>query len=271
MRHGALRDLDEHGEHGLLETVAELRGGEPDLAGGLVDGGLAARLPRVLLPHLRRQCISRQQDPAEAAVHALHRVGQVEEDLARGVLRQLLDVVARGGVVADVQRAREAVEAVAHGDVEGLAEDAVALLGVRDDLGVAARDVQHDGVVGARDLAAHLDVSDAVVHADQGLAPEQGEGARGDGDALQRRAHARPLGVADAGQLGGRDARRAQRRPRDLHEERAVVLRRVLGQEPRPRRRDEGVPDVGEDGGLTRRRVVRYDADTELVGAAFAA
>lgn len=112
---------------------------------------------------------------------------------------------------------------------------------------------------------------DAVVHAHEGLAPEQGERARGDGDALQRRPHARPPGVADAAQLGGRDACRAQRRPRDPREERAVVLRRVLGQEPRPRRRDEGVADVGEDRGPARRQVVRYDADAELVGAAFAA
>lgn len=87
VRHGALRDLDEHRVHGLLEAVAELGGGDPDLAGGLVDGGLAARLPRVLLPHLRGQEIGRGQDAAEAAVHALHGVGQVEEGAARGLLR----------------------------------------------------------------------------------------------------------------------------------------------------------------------------------------
>lgn len=39
---------------------------------------------------------------------------------------ELLDVIAWRGVVGDVQGAREAVEAVADGDVERFAEDAVA-------------------------------------------------------------------------------------------------------------------------------------------------
>lgn len=108
--------------------------------------------------------------------------------------------MARRRVVADVQGAREAVEAVAHGDVEGLPEDAVAALRVGDDLRVTPRHVQDHGVRGARDLPAHLDVADAVVHADQGfVVPEQRERARRDRDALQGRAHPRALGVADAG------------------------------------------------------------------------
>jgi hypothetical protein len=51
-----------------------------------------------------------------------------------------------GWVVGQADLAREPVQAVAHGDVDGLPEDAVALLVVRDDLRVAAADVQHHGV-----------------------------------------------------------------------------------------------------------------------------
>lgn len=53
------------------------------------------------------------------------------------VFGELLDVVARGGVVGDGESAREAVETIADGDIEGFAKDAVALLGVGDNLGVS--------------------------------------------------------------------------------------------------------------------------------------
>ena len=46
------------------------------------------------------------------------------------------------------------------------------VLSVGDDLGVAAADVEDDGIGGARHDAAHLDVGHAVVDADQWLAPE---------------------------------------------------------------------------------------------------
>ncbi len=53
-------------------------------------------------------------------------------------------------------------------------------MGVGDDLGVAAADVEDDGVRRSRHDAAHLDVGDAVVDADERLAPELWqEGLRG--------------------------------------------------------------------------------------------
>ena len=73
-------------------------------------------------------------------------------------LGHLLDVVTRRRVVGDGEGAGEAVEAVADGDVDGFAEDAIAPRGVGDDLGVAARDVEDDGVEGAGYFAAHFDV-----------------------------------------------------------------------------------------------------------------
>lgn len=72
------------------------------------------------------------------------------------------------------------------------------LLGVRDDLRIAARHVQHDGIICAGDFAAHLDVADTVVDAHERLVPQQAQGAGGDGDGLQRRAHPGALGVAYA-------------------------------------------------------------------------
>ena len=95
-------------------------------------------------------------------------------------LGHLLDVVAGRRIVAELEGAREAVEAVAHGHVDGLAEDAVAAVAVADHLGVAAADVEDGGVVGARDQAAHLDVADAVVDGHERLVPQLGQRARHD-------------------------------------------------------------------------------------------
>lgn len=50
------------------------------------------------------------------------------------------------------------IEAVAHGDVESLAKDAVALLRVGDDLSVAPRDVEDDRRRGSGNESAGLDV-----------------------------------------------------------------------------------------------------------------
>ncbi len=79
-------------------------------------------------------------------------------DTVNSLLRFLLDVVPGAGVIAEVDDAREAVETVSDGDIESLAEDAIALLRVRDDLGVSARDIEHDGILCAGDLATHLDI-----------------------------------------------------------------------------------------------------------------
>jgi len=142
------------------------------------------------------------------------------------------------------------------------------LLGIRDDLRVAPGHVQHHGIVGASDLASHLNVSDAVVDADQRLVPQQAQGARGDGDGLQRRAHPRPLGVADA--VDVRDARVGllQRAGHERRDPCAVVLGYVLRQEAFPRRRDVRVSDVGEHFGRLPRQVLDQ-AHAELVRGAF--
>ncbi|QBZ54269.1 hypothetical protein PoMZ_09965 [Pyricularia oryzae] len=246
MGHGAF--------HGLLQSEAQIGGGEKVRLGY----------------HLGGQLVGASQDTREGAVHALDGVGKVQEH--RALLGQLLNVVAGCRVVTDFQGAGEAVKAVADGDVKRLAKDAVPLLGVRDDLRVASADVQHDGVVGARDGAAHLDVADAVVDAHERLVPEQGERAGADGSARQRRPHPRPLCIANAVDLGHRDARVPDGLLCHPDEEGAVVRRRILGQEARPRGRDKGVPDVGEHhrvANLTFGRV-GDDADAQLVCAAFA-
>jgi hypothetical protein len=72
--------------------------------------------------------------------------------------RLLLNVVPRTRIVPQPDDPRESVQAVTNGDIERFSEDAIPLLGVGDDLGVPARDVEDDGVVGGGDLAAHLDV-----------------------------------------------------------------------------------------------------------------
>lgn len=270
VRHGALGDLHEHGENGLLQTETQVLGREPIF---LLDL-LAPRDLGLLLLHLGGEQVGGGEDAAEAAVHALDGVRQVEEPPAVGPPGEQLDVVAGGRVVADGEGAGEAVEAVADGDVEGLAEDAVPPLGVRDHLRVAPAHVQHDRVPGPRDRAPHLDVAHAVVHADERqVTPEQRERTRRHRDGLQGRAHPRALGVAYARQLRRRvrDAGGGEGGGGQAREVRAVVPRRVLGQEAGARRRVEGVPQVGQDRRLARRRVVRDDADAELVGAALAA
>jgi len=155
VRHGALRDLDQHREHRLLQREAQVGPREARVAVFVCLRELLVTL-RPVQTVGRGDGLDRREDAREGAVHALDRVGQLDEPLA--LLGQLLDVVPRGGVVGDVQRAREAVQAVADGDVERLAEDAVPLGAVGDDLGVAAGDVEDDGVRSAGDVTAHFDV-----------------------------------------------------------------------------------------------------------------
>ena len=57
------------------------------------------------------------------------------------LLRFLLDVVTRARVVAEVDDACKAIEAIAHGNIQCLSEDAVPLLRICDDLCVTSRDV----------------------------------------------------------------------------------------------------------------------------------
>lgn len=196
MSHSALRDLDQHSVDGLLEAKAQILRRDPILLLNHLPSPLLALLLR---SHLRRQQLRRRQDPAEAAVHALDRVGDIDQLPGLAPLpRQQLDVVPGGRVVADGQRAREPIQAVADGDVQRLAEDAVPPLRVGDDLRVAAADVQDDGVRGPRDLPPHLDMAHAVVDAHERQAPEQRQRPRRHRHRLQRRAHPGALRVADA-------------------------------------------------------------------------
>lgn len=68
----------------------------------------------------------------------------------------LLDVEAGARVVGKAENAREAVETVSDGDVDRFSEDAVPAVGIRDDLRVAAADVQDYRVLAAGDEAAHF-------------------------------------------------------------------------------------------------------------------
>ena len=172
----------------------------------------------------------------------------------------LLDVIPRARIIGQLKHPGKAIEAVPHRDVDGLAKDPVPPFAVRDDLRVPAGDVEHDGVDGAGDRAAHLDVRDAVVHADERLPPEQRERARRGGGDLERRAHPGPLGVAHAGEVGGGHPGLAQRRAEEREEVGEVVVRRLPRQEAVPRRGDVGVTRVGED--LPREG---DDADADLV------
>lgn len=108
-----------------------------------------------------------------------------------------------------------------------------------------------------------------MIHAHQRLSPQQAQRPGPDGHGRKRSAHARPLCEADAvdvigGDVGGNDGAAGER-----YEVCAVVGGGVFGEEARAGRGDEGVAEVGEDGGFG--GGVKHDADAELVGGAFAA
>ena len=164
------------------------------------------------------------------------------------LLRQLLHVVAGKRIVWNHQRARKPIDAIPNRNVERLPEDAVPVRRVRDDLRVSARHIQHDRVLGARDASSHLDVADAVVHAHEGLAPEERAGSRGEGNALEGRAHPRAFGVAYAVDVGDLDARLADGLLDEADDPRAVVQGGFFGEEAFAWRGIVGVPEVGEYG-----------------------
>lgn len=173
----------------------------------------------------------------------------------------LLYVVPGARVIRELKHPREAVEAVPDGDIDGLPEYPVPPFAVRDDLRVAAGDVQYDGVHGAGDRASHLDVRDAVVDADERLPPEERQSPGRRRRDLERRAHAGPLGVADAGEVVGGDPRLGERGAEEREEVGEVVMRGLPGQEAVARRGDVGVARVGEDVPGE-----GDDADADLVG-----
>ena len=90
---------------------------------------------------------------------------------------------------------------------------------------------------------------DAVVDANYGLIPEEGEHARGDGDGLEGRAHPGAFGVADAVDVGGFEAGFGEGALDEGDDVGAVVQGGVFGEEAGAGGGDVGVSDVGEDFG----------------------
>ena len=124
----------QHSENGFLQRIAQVSDG------ALAGVQLGSRL-----------CLDVGKDARERHVHALHHVRQLDKLLAPEATRKgggcetaapqqalwlarsllllccLLDVVARGWVVRQADTSSKTVQAVAHGNVDGLAKDAVAV------------------------------------------------------------------------------------------------------------------------------------------------
>lgn len=242
MCHGPLRNLHQHCINRLLQREAQI----------LSSHKLPAlRLQPLLVGQAFVQTLGQdiggRQYAREARIHALDRIRQLHK--VPPLLRQLLNVVAGKGVVWNQERARETINAVPNRNVERLAEDAVAVRRVGNDLGVAAAHVEHHGVLGARDGAPHFDVTDAVVYADERLVPEEGAGAGGEGDGLERGAHAGAFGVAYAVEVGDFDAGLADGLFDEADDPGAVVEGRLFREETLARWGIVGVSEVCEDDG----------------------
>lgn len=117
---------------------------------------------------------------------------------------------------------------------------------------------------------------DAVVDADEGEVPEQGECAGGDGDGLEWSAHAGAFGVADTIDIIYSDVGGGEGLADESSDVAAVVEGGVFGEEAFAWWGDVGLSDVGEDY-CGRRRVggcwfwVQDEADAEFVGGTFEA
>lgn len=153
--HGALCDLGEHREGGLLNGVADV-------------------LQRYALPLQGEGGI---YHAGEGDVHALDRVRELV--VLRPPAGEPLDL--RTGIEPHAQIPPELVEHVPDADVLRLTEDPVAALGEGYHLRVAARCVQKSGVPAPCEGAAYLDVRDAVVHAYDRDAHHAGERPCGGG------------------------------------------------------------------------------------------
>ena len=108
-----------------------------------------------------------------------------------------------------------------------------------------------------------------MVHPDQGLVPQQAEHARGHDDTLQWGTHPRTLGEADTVHIIDRHMSLLERLLHELDHPRAMMPRRVLGQEPLAWWGNVGVSNVGEDLGRAAILGMQHDANTKLVGGAF--
>jgi len=136
-------------------------------------------------------------------------------------------------------------------------------------LGVAAADVKDGRIVCAGDGAAHLDVTDAVVHADEGEVPHEREGTCCECYGLERCAHARAFRVGYAGEGGGDQVSLGEGAFDEANDPLAVVERGVFREEASSCWRDVGMTKICEDvdrcGGVV---VVLDYAYGEFVGRA---
>ena len=171
VRHGALRDLGQHRECGLLHRERDV----------LERNALA----------LQRQ--SGVDHAGECHVHALDRVRElVVLAPLRGEPLQF-----GAGVESHPQIPPELVEHVPDADVLRLSEDPVPAFCEGYDLGVPAGSVQEGGIPAARQSASDLDMGDAVVDADDRYPPDAGERPGGGSRDPQARAEPGTHGEGD--------------------------------------------------------------------------
>ena len=111
----------------------------------------------------------------------------------------------------------------------------------------------------------------AVVHADEGLVPQDTQRPGRDGDRLERRAHAGAFGVADAVYIFDGHSGFAEGSLDEISYMVAVVFRSVLWKEAFARWGNKCVADVGQDLGRTTVLGVKDQPNAEFVGGAFEA
>ncbi len=140
----------------------------------------------------RRLVLRGAHDAGKREVHPFDDVRQFD---VVAVLRGRLDLRAAGVGPADV--AGELVEGVADAGVHRLAEDAVAAVAVAQKVGVRAGGVEAHRRVEARAVAAHFEVGDHVVHADQRHVEPLGDRPGGRGDDSQAGSQPRTAGKGD--------------------------------------------------------------------------
>lgn len=108
-----------------------------------------------------------------------------------------------------------------------------------------------------------------MVHSHQGFLPEQTQHARGHRHALKRGTHAGPLGETDAVDIIGGNSGFPEGSLDQSDYPGAMMSGGILGEKSLARRRDIGMPDIGED--LRGAAIIgmQHDAHAELVGGAF--
>jgi len=110
------------------------------------------------LPLIAEVGLHEGQDTAETDVHTLDDIRQLDvlTTTGKSFFGQLLYMVAWRRIVGQPQQPRESIQAVSHGDVDCLPEDAVLLLAVGQHLSVAPRYIQHHWIAAVCDHSAHL-------------------------------------------------------------------------------------------------------------------